>query len=253
MSATLYYAERGVEVHCGRVEDVLATIDPKTVALLSADPPYGNGAEVHRPGAVPGRPRKDTTGVKVGKARAYAKIEGNDQPFDPSALLAFGRPSVLWGANHYASRLPDAKGWIVWDKRDNTAPDDGSDAELAWTNLGGALRTFRHTWRGLARASETGVPHVHPTQKPVALYSWLFNWRTKPGDLIVAPYAGSGPDVLAARNLGRRIIAIECVEAYCEIIKQRLVKAPIFPMMAPPPIKEAPPESGDLFSLMVPR
>ncbi len=252
MTSTLYYAEQGVEVHCGRVEDVLATIDPKKVALLSADPPYGNGDDVSRPGTADKAPRKNASGRSRANARTFAPIEGNAAPFDPSALLAFGRPSVLWGANHYGSRLPDEKGWIVWDKRDNTAPDDGSDAELAWTNLGGALRTFRHTWRGCARASEGGAPHLHPTQKPVALYSWLFSWRTKPGDLIVAPYAGSGPDVLAARNLGRRIIAIECVESYCEVIKQRLVRSPVFPTFAPPSIVHEPVATQSLFDKVTP-
>lgn len=239
---TLYYSEPGVEVHCGRVEDVLATIDPRGVALLSADVPYGNGDEGSRVGQVDGRPRKSTTAAKkarMGKARAWKPIEGNSTPFDPAQLLAFGRPAVLWGANHYASRLPDSKAWIVWDKRDGTVSDDGADAELAWTNYPGALRTFRHAWRGLARASETGERHLHPTQKPVALYHWLFSWRTKPGDLIVAPYAGSGPDVLAARNLGRRIIAIEIDEIYCAEIVERL-RQPMLPIVPPLALAAAP-------------
>ena len=129
--------------------------------------------------------------------------------------------------------------------------DDNSDGELAWTNCGGPLRIFRHWWRGALRKTEKEDKHLHPCQKPVALFSWLFSWRTKPGDLIVTPYAGSGPDVLAARNLGRRIIAIECVEAYCEVIKQRLVKAPIFPMFAPPPIATAEP-ARTLFDRVIP-
>lgn len=255
-ASTLYYAEQGVEIHCGRVEDVLATIDPKTVALLSADVPYGikastknktskrsisNGkvrAIVGRDGKVRGKPLNHD----------YPQIEGDDRPFDPAQLLTFPR-LALWGANHYADKLPTSPSWILWDKRDGTGSNDNGDGEMAWTNLGGPVRIFRHLWNGTCRASETHVPHLHPTQKPVALYSWLFQWRTKPGDLIVAPYAGSGPDVLAARNLGRRIVAIECVEAYCEVIKQRLIKAPVLPMFAPPPIAKT--EQGpDLLSLM---
>ncbi len=250
-ASTLYYAETGVEIHCGRVEDVLATIDPRTVALLLADPQYGNGKEGGRSSDVEGRPRKNSTAAKRAQtavARKWKPIDGNDKPFDPAHLLALGRPSVLWGGNHYASRLPDEKGWIAWDKRDGMDSDDGSDMELAWTNLGGALRVFRHAWRGLARASEGGTPHLHPTQKPVALGAWVLQRaKVKAGDLVVVPYAGSGPDVIACRNAGVRVIAIECVEAYCEVIKQRLVKAPIFPMFAPPPIVTA--EQGpDLFS-----
>jgi site-specific DNA-methyltransferase (adenine-specific)/modification methylase len=224
VSSTLYYAEPGVEVHCGRVEDVLATIDPKTVALLSADPPYGIGLATGGRGT-----RRNRIQAKPPRDRAYAPVEGDDRAFDPSLLLQFPRVS-LWGANHYADRLPSSPSWILWDKRDGSTPDNGSDAEMCWTNLGGPVRMFRHLWKGVLRASEAGAAHehLHPTQKPVALYSWLFQWRTKPGDLIVAPYAGSGPDVLAARNLGRRIIAIECVESYCAEIVKRL-RQPMLP------------------------
>ena len=247
--SSLYYAEMGVEIHCGRVEDVLATIDPRTVALLSADVPYGVNEQTKRKSK--GRGNDNGRGNAKWTGRDFAPVEGDNKPFDPSQLLAFGRPSVLWGANHYASRLPDSSAWIVWDKRDGDRHNDNSDTELAWTNLGGPMRIFRHLWMGLVRASEAGDPSLAPTQKPVALFSWLFSWRTKPGDLIVTPYAGSGPDVLAARNLGRRIIAIECVEAYCEVIKQRLVKAPIFPMFAPPPIATAEP-ARTLFDRVIP-
>lgn len=94
-----------ITVYHARWEDVLAAglIPVREVALVHADPPYGNGDDVHRPGAVDRRPRKDTTGVKVGKARHYPPIAGNDRPFDPAPLLVIDRPLVTWGANHYAS------------------------------------------------------------------------------------------------------------------------------------------------------
>ena len=237
-TSTLYYSETGVEVHCGRVEDVLATIDPKTVDMLSADPPYGINFNPER-----GRGSKSSTKSADGVyGKKWPKVEGDNKPFDPAQLLAMNRPTVLWGANNFASRLPDSGGWIVWDKKRGGTTGKGhhsSDCELAWTNIGRSVKTFSYFWDGFRRAGEVGL-HLHPCQKPAALYSWLFAWRTKPGDLIVAPYAGSGPDVLAARNLGRRIIAIECVEGYCETIKQRLVNAPILPAFAPPPIETTP-------------
>lgn len=238
--STLYYSEPGIEIHCGRVEDVLATIDPKTVALLSADPPYGVNASTKN------KTRKRGSAYGAGKwpARDFAPVEGDDRPFDPALLLTFPRASI-WGGNHFSNRLPPSPSWIFWDKRAGFGSDDGADGELAWTNLGGPMRMFTHLWRGTCRASEAGEPAKAPTQKPVALYSWLFQWRTKPGDLIVAPYAGSGPDVLAARNLGRRIIAIECVESYCAEIVKRL-RQPMLPMAQPVP-RAAEPTTGDLF------
>lgn len=169
-----------IVVYCADYLEALAAgvVPVGAVDLIHDDPSYGNGTEAHRPGRR-GAARANTAGTlrrgaEAGKARAWAPLVGNDRPHDPAPLLALGRPMVTWGANHYASRLPDSKAWIVWDKRDDTEPDDGADAELAWSNLGGTLRTFRHAWRGLARASETGVSHLHPTQKPIALSSWIY-------------------------------------------------------------------------------
>lgn len=215
-----------ITVFCAPWEDVLAAgcVPVREVALVHADPVYGIGDHAHRPGQQEGRPRKDTTGVAVGKARAWRPLRGNDRSYDPSSLLALDRPSVLWGANHYSDKVPGSPSWIVWDKRDGTAPDDGSDAELAWTNLGGALRTFRHAWRGLARASETGTPHLHPTQKPIALSTWIFTERAKlkRGDLVFVPFLGSGPDLPAAVAMGLRVIACDVEEWCCRTAVGRL-------------------------------
>ncbi len=210
-----------IRVFNTRCEDVIAAGLVGACDLVHADPVYGIGKQAHRPGHVNGRARVNTAGTQRGgaergKARTWPALPGNDRPFDPAPLLALDRPLVTWGANHYASRLPDSPSWIAWDKRDGTTPDDGSDQELAWTNLGGALRTFRHTWRGLARASETATPHLHPTQKPIALSAWLFAERAKlkPGALVFVPYLGSGPDLPAAQAMGLRVVACD-VERWC--------------------------------------
>lgn len=203
-----------ITVYWARWEDIHAAGLVPPADLIHADPVYGNGDDT-RPGHRGNRTRKTLTGSTYGKVRTYPPLQGNDRPFDPEPLLALARPLVTWGANHYASRLPDSPSWIVWDKRDGTVPDDGSDAELAWSNLGGALRTFRHAWRGLARASETGTPHLHPTQKPIALSSWVFQRaKLKAGDLVFVPYLGSGPDLPAAQAMGLRVIGCD-VERWC--------------------------------------
>ena len=74
---------------------------------------------------------------------------------------------------------------------------------------------------GLIRDTEK-ERHRHPTQKPVEVMGKLISVFTKPGDLIVAPYMGSGPELVAARALGRRSIGIEIEERYCEETASRL-------------------------------
>lgn len=211
-------------------EDVVSAgaVPVDEVALIHADPPYGNGRDVHRDGD-----RKN--GGRVGRVRFYKPIHGNDRPFDPAPLLALNRPAVLWGANHYADKLPPSPAWLTWDKREDFGSDNGSDSELAWCTPGNVcgyrVRTFRHLWRGLARASEkngaTGPghagAHLHPTQKPIALCAWVFGLvPLRRGQLVFVPYAGSGPELPAAVSMGLRVIACEVEREYCDAAIGRL-------------------------------
>jgi len=70
----------------------------------------------------------------------------------------------------------------------------------------------------------TVAPHIgkHPCEKPQTLLSHMIDVSSRPGDLILDPFAGSGSTLMAARNAGRRSIGIEQDEHYCEVIAKRL-------------------------------
>lgn len=218
---TPYYSQDGITIYNAPWEDVWGSLglNHKEVALLWADPPYGIGVNTKR--------RAPRSGGIRG--RDWAAVAGDDAPFDPSALLAFQR-SVLWGANHYSSRLPDSDAWWLWDKRDGVTPErDQSDGEAAWTcGIDAGLRIFRHVWDGFIRASEMG-PALHPTQKPVALSMWGFRRaKLQRGDLVFSPYLGSGPEARAALDMGLRLIGCEIVPEYCAAVVSRLRQRPLF-------------------------
>lgn len=210
-----------VVLYHARWEDGLAAgvFDPKKIALVHADPPYGVKERTDR--ASRGRRGVFAREGKKAQPKDYPVMLGDDGPFDPLALLSLNRPLVTWGANHYASRLPDSPSWLVWDKRDDTPPDRNADVEMAWSNLGGPARRLVHLWRGTCRASETSTAHLHVTQKPEALSAWVFahamaRKKLKAGDTILVPYLGSGPDLRPALAIGCRAIAFEVERLYLD-------------------------------------
>ena len=62
----------------------------------------------------------------------------------------------------------------------------------------------------------------HPTTKPIGLMYDLVEFYSKPNDLILDPFCGSGTTCVAAKKLGRRYIGIDVSEKYCEIARMRL-------------------------------
>lgn len=55
---------------------------------------------------------------------------------------------------------------------------------------------------------------IHPTQKPVALYSWIFERYAKPGDKILDTHLGSGSSRIAAYRAGLDFIGFELDKYY---------------------------------------
>ena len=128
-----YYADDLVTIYHGDAREWMPEAD-----VIVTDPPYGMS---YRHGSRRGGPMGFDTQT----------IFGDFEPFDPSPILAMNKPTVLFGANHYASRLPDLAGWFVWEKRDGSPSNDQSDAQLAWTNVHAIVRVFRARWSGAHR------------------------------------------------------------------------------------------------------
>jgi DNA methylase len=212
-----------VIVH-GDCEQLLGDMAAALMApfAIVTDPPYGVGF-VHS-GNDGGR--SFSKGRSYGTKFAGRKIDGDHQPFDPAHILALDAPTILWGANHYADRLPAEPGWLVWDKRAASHHvNDMADCEMAWTNLGTVARMFRHHWDGMTRASEKGVPRVHPMQKPIVLMEWCVGLVAHAA-IVIDPYMGSGTTLLAAMRAGRAAIGIEKDREYFDAARARLEAAP---------------------------
>lgn len=204
-----YYQDEWVTLYHGDCRDILPSLAGQFDAIVS-DPPYDIA---YQHGARKGGKMLGMDGER---------IEGDDKPFDPAHLLAASSTLILWGGNHFASRLPDSRGWLIWDKRDDGPEMDQSDAELAWTNVSTTARKWTRRWSGAARGGrEQAEGRLHTNQKPVALMQWCLGFLP-PNTRVLDPYAGSGSTLVAAKELGIRSIGIEISERHCRTAAERL-------------------------------
>ena len=204
-SCTLYLAD---------YKDVLPNL--RGVTALIADPPYGNDYR-----------QKRSRDKLVSPGTVYAPIVGNAEAFDPRPLLGAAPTIILWGANYYADKLPANGKWLVWDKRENTTPDDGADVELAWTNLRGVPRMHRQLWRGICRRGEEnvsrGAKKLHPNQKPVALMDWCLQQAGVDNEsFVLDTHMGSGTTALACLRRGVRFAGVEIDPVHFNTTVERL-------------------------------
>ena len=69
-------------------------------------------------------------------------------------------------------------------------------------------------------------PGKHPCEKPAPLLRHMIETSTRPGALILDPFAGSGSTLITAKALGRKAIGVEMNEQYCEQIVKTLTTQP---------------------------
>jgi len=199
-----YFENNGITIYLGDCRHIMPLL-PRFDLLLT-DPPYGIGESSKK---------NDSRGNRV-RPRDYGVFDW-DHPVDDWALSlarSLCDKQIIFGGNYYA--LPPCKGWLVWDK-ENTG--DFADGEMAWNNLGCALRIKRHMWNGMLRKG--GEDREHPTQKPLEVIKWALSFA-KDIETILDPWAGSGTTGRAAMELGKRAVLIEREERYCEIAAKRM-------------------------------
>lgn len=119
---------------------------------------------------------------------------------------------------------------VVWDKVLHAAGDCKTQFAPAHENILFAIKG-RFSFPGgrpkdvISFKKLTSTQMIHPTEKPVGLLTNLITSVTKPGDLILDPFAGSGSTLVAAKKTGRRFIGIELDDEYFEKAKRRVEEA----------------------------
>lgn len=153
----------------------------------------------------------------------YKKWDSEPPPAEYfTELMRVSKNQIIWGANHFISRIPyNSPCWIVWDKDNGT--NDFADCELAWTSFKTAVRRYKYRWSGMLQENmrEKEV-RIHPTQKPAALYAWLLNKYAKPGEIILDTHVGSASSLVACHRGGFRFVGFEIDPEYYKAANERL-------------------------------
>ena len=184
-------------------------LDDNAFDLAIVDPPYGIGVV---------KSINSVTGGVKHKHKEWDSRTPDVEYFQELDRVCSN--SVVWGANYFVSKIQkDSRCWLVWDK--NNGQSSFADCELAYTTFNDNARIKKVHWCGSAAKHETGRNKIHPTQKPIKLYSWILSTYAKPDQRILDTHLGSGSSAIAAHYFGCDFVGCELDEDYYKAAKER--------------------------------
>jgi site-specific DNA-methyltransferase (adenine-specific) len=188
--------------------DIMKGYPDKYFELAVVDPPYGNNLSGGRSANNGWNNKIDWNKCNNG----WNLIIPTSEYF--TELQRVSKNQIIWGGNYFANLLPPSECWLIWDKgqRDFSL----ADGEMAWTSFDKAMRI-----KTLHRAVANKETKFHPTQKPIALYDWIFKNYAKPTDKILDTHLGSGSSRIAAYKSGLSFVGIELDKDYFEAQEKR--------------------------------
>lgn len=183
----------------------------KSFDLAIVDPPYLDSYNAMR--SLNSDDRKDYD---------YSSLT-NSVPTDEywKELFRVSKNQIIWGGNYFADKLPVSRCWIFWDKVKHIP--NYADGELAWTSFDRNTKLIRlqhHGWL-TADKKQGELEHIHPTQKPVALYTKLLELFSQKGERIIDTHLGSASSGIAAYFFGVEFIGCEINKYYYDKAVER--------------------------------
>jgi len=233
----------------------MARLPDKSVDMIFADPPYNLqlGGDLFRPEGS----RVDAVDDEWDKFESLAAYDGFTRDWLEQARRILKDDGTIWVIGSYhniyrvGSLLQDADFWILNDivwRKSNPMPNfrgtrfTNAHETLIWCAKDEKARyTFnyramkamnddlqmRSDWllpicAGSERVKGDDGSKAHPTQKPEALLYRILLACTKPGDVVLDPFFGTGTTGAVARRLGRRWIGIEKETSYVKVARERI-------------------------------
>ena len=205
----------------GDCNNRLKYFDDNQFDLAVIDPPYG--IDVTKMSL--GKHEKRTVRRELYRGKDNWDSAAPDKKYF-TELFRVSKNQILFGANHYIEKFAhlgmNSSCWIVWDK--DNGETDYADCELAWTSFKKPVRRFKHPWFGFMAKERDEDDRVHPTQKPVPLYRWIFTKFANKGDKILDTHMGSGSSAIAANYEGMNYEGFEVDEGHYDNAIKRITK-----------------------------
>ena len=189
--------------------EYMATQPDNSFDLAIVDPPYGNKWDAVN--LVDGPTNKAIrTNLKVtwDKAPDHKYFE---------ELKRVSKNQIIWGVNFYKN-VDLAGGRICWDKKGTAF----GRAELAYYSGSMSVNVCEIIWNGMIQHDmKNKETRIHPTQKPVALYNWLFQNYAEKGQRILDTHLGSASSAIAAHYFGCDFVGCEIDKEYYDAARAR--------------------------------
>lgn len=186
--------------------EYMKTVPDKYFDLAVVDPPYGvrrfeNGATSRL--------------AKYGDFKSVNDWIPDKAYFDE--LRRVSKNQIVWGYNHLSHLLPCTSEFLFWWK--HQCVPTYADGELAYTSFTRTAKIIDLPFRGSVGADKDA--RIHPTQKPVALYRWIYQQYAKDGDKILDTHLGSGSSRIAAYDMGLDFVGCEIDKEYFDKQEER--------------------------------
>ena len=195
--------------------------------MVFTDPPYGMFLDTNYDSMF----SSDASHRKTGKR--FDTVKGDHEDFNPEfintifAAFDYCKEIFLWGADYYVDLIPKRNGgsWVVWDKRCDEKMDKvvGNTFELCWSKAKHKRMVARILWSGHHGMHKDDTKRrVHPTQKPVELVCWFFDYYSMADKHVVVDlFGGSGSTMIACEKTNRQARLMELDPKYCDVIVKR--------------------------------
>ena len=204
------HKQDNLTIHNADCMEVMSQYEDNYFDLAVVDPPY-NLARFKN-----GIGKNDRHTVKTKNT-----LWNNNAPTDEywAELFRVSKNQIIWGANNFT--LPQSEYFLIWDKKQTV--DNFASAEYAWVSMGLKMPAKIFHYGIHAHNAEKGK--IHPTQKPVKLYNYIFKMYAQEGQKILDTHLGSGSNAISAHyaKMGE-FVGCELDEDYYKASIERIYK-----------------------------